>query len=587
MLAVAGAWLARCCESLDRSAALECAALFLDDAEGCAACWPDPDDEPGEAVAAVAAAFASRRTVVRPREKDESGDAPAPGEVVAIPLGLGSRRQAVVSFVRNGDPAACDSAELEWQVEDAGRWLPLVLAGSDARDSNSHALLIKLVTALLEAEDARAAYLALASELATALACERVSLGLLEGTEVRLQAVSHSARFDVRTRLGRAIAAAMEEAVDSECGVRWPGEADKAPHRAHAQLCQQHEMGAALSVPLAAHGSAIGALTAEYRARHPAAPVIAARLEQIATVLGPLVAMRRADARSTAQRVWDGLRAAVAAWSGEQRRAPKLVAGVTAGLIAVLALWPGTYRVSANARLEGMIQRAIVAPIDGYVAESRVRAGDVITRGAELGRVDDTDLRLERRKWTARKAQLQKEYRAALAGQDRSQGRILRARLEQAAAELDLVEQQLARTKLIAPFDGVVAEGDLSRSLGSPVERGEVLFQVAPLDRYRIVLEVDETEIDEIEVGQRGWLKLTAQPGLELPLLVQRIVPIAVAEDRRNFFRVEARLDRPLASLRPGMEGVAKIETGRRSLLWIHTHSLIDWLRIRLWAGLP
>ena len=248
---------------------------------------------------------------------------------------------------------------------------------------------------------------------------------------------------------------------------------------------------------------------------------------------------------------------------------------------------PGTHRIGSPARLEGLVQRAIVAPIDGYVAESRARAGDVIEQGAVLGMIDDTDLQLERRKWVARAAQLNKEYRVALAARDRSEANILRARLAEANAELDLVTEQLSRTQLIAPFDGVVAEGDLSRSLGSPVERGQVLFQVAPLDRYRIVLEVDETEIDEIVAGQRGVLKLTAQPGDDMPLVVERVVPVAVTEDGRNFFRVEARLEEPNDSLRPGMEGVGKVEVGSRSLLWIYTHSLVDWLRLGLWAWLP
>ena len=34
---------------------------------------------------------------------------------------------------------------------------------------------------------------------------------------------------------------------------------------------------------------------------------------------------------------------------------------------------------------------------------------------------------------------------------------------------------------------------------------------------------------------------------------------------------------------RPGMAGVAKINTGQRSLLWIFTHRLEDFLRMKLW----
>jgi hypothetical protein len=62
---------------------------------------------------------------------------------------------------------------------------------------------------------------------------------------------------------------------------------------------------------------------------------------------------------------------------------------------------------------------------------------------------------------------------------------------------------------------------------------------------------------------------------------------VATAEDGRNFFRVDARLEEPTSALRPGMEGVAKIEVGPRRLIWIWTHSLVDWLRLWFWTWLP
>jgi hypothetical protein len=114
-----------------------------------------------------------------------------------------------------------------------------------------------------------------------------------------------------------------------------------------------------------------------------------------------------------------------------------------------------------------------------------------------------------------------------------------------------------------------------------------VLFEVAPLDGYRIILEVDERNIADTAVGQRGHLTLSALPGQPLPLIVERLTPVAIAEGGRNFFRVEARPVGPVPELRPGMEGVAKFDVGRRQLIWIWTHSLVDWLRLWLWTWLP
>jgi multidrug resistance efflux pump len=160
---------------------------------------------------------------------------------------------------------------------------------------------------------------------------------------------------------------------------------------------------------------------------------------------------------------------------------------------------------------------------------------------------------------------------------------VLDAQVAQARAELDLTEARLARTQLIAPFDAVVTEGDWSQRQGAPVERGDVLFELAPLDGYRIVLEVEERDISHVHQGQAGALALTALPGEPLPLTVRRIIPITVAEDGRTFFRVEADLEAPREGLRPGMEGVAKLDAGERQRIQAWSRPVVDALGLWLW----
>jgi hypothetical protein len=50
---------------------------------------------------------------------------------------------------------------------------------------------------------------------------------------------------------------------------------------------------------------------------------------------------------------------------------------------------------------------------------------------------------------------------------------------------------------------------------------------------------------------------------------------------------VEAALEQAPATLRPGMEGVGKIVSGERRLVWIWTRNFIDWARISFWTWLP
>jgi multidrug efflux pump subunit AcrA (membrane-fusion protein) len=81
-------------------------------------------------------------------------------------------------------------------------------------------------------------------------------------------------------------------------------------------------------------------------------------------------------------------------------------------------------------------------------------------------------------------------------------------------------------------------------------------------------------------------LTLTSMPGEVFPLTITQITPVALAREGRSYFRVEAMLVRNSDRLRPGMEGVAKVDTGQRKLFWIWTHKFVDWLRLTLWTWL-
>ena len=98
-----------------------------------------------------------------------------------------------------------------------------------------------------------------------------------------------------------------------------------------------------------------------------------------------------------------------------------------------------------------------------------------------------------------RRPVIQEEMSRALANRDRQQLGRLRADADRIRAELALVERQLERSELRAPFAGIVLKGDPGQSLGSPVEQGEVLFEVASSGKYRLSVEVDEHDVGLVE----------------------------------------------------------------------------------------
>jgi hypothetical protein len=97
------------------------------------------------------------------------------------------------------------------------------------------------------------------------------------------------------------------------------------------------------------------------------------------------------------------------------------------------------------------------------------------------------------------------------------------------------------------------------------------------------VLDVDETQIGDISIAQKGSLVATSLPGETFALGVTKITPVSKAHDGRNTFRVEGELTSDVLALRPGMHGVAKIDIEPRHMVWIWTRAFLDWARLNLW----
>jgi len=474
-------------------------------------------------------------------------------------------------------------------LQNESRWLETLIRLTDSTARQQLLQLVQLVAMALEHQHFKVAATGVANDLADRLDCRRVSLGFVHANRIRVEALSHCSRIDPRSSLVRAIQDAMTEALDQCATVVYPRN-DVNPvqiTRFHSQLAAIHQEEAICTLPLVKNEKAVGALLLEREADNPFTAETVAQCEQIGLLLGPVLDTRRRDERPLPIKVIESLRNGCARLIGPGHLPLKTVTGLLVLMLLWLFMASGTFRVACNSMIEAGVSRVIVAPQKGFIAEADVRAGDLVRKGERLAALDDHDLQLELLKWQSQLAQLQKEYRQAMARFDRAEIAILRAKRDQAEAQLHLVEQEIERTRMVAPFDGVVIKGDLSQSLGAPVTPGQLLYELAPTGQYRIVLKIDERDIGMIVPGQRGQLKLSAIPDLTFTARIDRLTPVSTVEAGRNCFRAEAVMDHPSDLMRPGMEGVTKIEIGRRRLIWIWTRRMVDWLKLFIWKRLP
>ena len=509
---------------------------------------------------------------------------------LAYPLRVDGRAYGVVGVqLRAGVDSAAALRQLQWGSSWLDGWVRREHSYDEREIAERLMVVLDVVATALSHERFKAASAALATELATRLICDRVAVGVVRRGQCEVAALSHSAQRDAQMNLVRVIGAAMDEAVDQGRVLRFfERNAWAAPVSAeHARLLDQHGNGAVLTIPLLAGEQVFGALLLERPKGEAFGDVDVELCKSIALAVGPLLDAKRRQDRGAARKLLDALQAQAAALLGPRHLKRKLAAAAAVALAALLAFGTGQYRVTADAAVEGSVRRLITAPVDGYLASVDVRPGDTVAAGQLLGSFDDRDLKLDRLQVSTERTELLARAQDATARGARAEAQVIAAQIQQSDARLALLDEQLSRMQVRAPWDGLVVSGDLSQTLGAPLERGVTMFEVAPLDGYRVVLEVDEHDIAELAEGQRGSLVLAALPSAPLAFEVRRVTPVAALADGRNVFRVEAELENTDARLRPGMRGVAKVSIDERRLGAIWTHELARWLRLKLWAWWP
>ena len=542
------------------------------------AVWPEGSSGNPELAKAIETSVTGRQTIVQPKDG-----------IIVIPLLVDNKICGSVAL----DVDSTDEATLNACLEKLGWgsvWLEAFIRRQKFTPSDRLVTVLELVATGLHNDRFQGSATAVATELAGILQCERVSIGFMRGKHSQVRALSHSASFSKKANLIRAIEAAMDEAIEQESTINFPV-VEQGPMqvtKAHAELIKDYGSGSVCTIPLTEGERILGAITLE----RPDGEHFDSRTIQLsehaATLVGPLLDIKRKDDRWLGKKAFDRLKHHTKRLVGPRNVGFKLsVLGIIA-VITFFSISTSEFRVTADATLEGAVQRAIAAPMAGYVVQANVRAGDIVKQGDRLFSLDDRDLRLERLKWLSQKSQRTREYSEAQARHERSKVKVLGAQVDQANAQIALIDEQLKRVHAVAPFDGFVVSGDLSQSLGAPVERGDALFQIAPLNDYRVILNVNESEIGYLEGSESGLMALTGMPDETIDVAVEKITPISTAEEGNNFFRVEAKITSDISpKLRPGMDGVVKLYVDTRKTIWVWTYKLTHWVRMFFWSWWP
>lgn len=303
--------------------------------------------------------------------------------------------------------------------------------------------------------------------------------------------------------------------------------------------------------------------------------------------------------------------------------------GIGAGIVVVLALGGGfivksrqkklvevttakveradlVSKVSANGKIEAKRKVDLSAHVMGQIVNLAVREGDVVKKGDFLLQIDKTQLEAsaagaaaslsamfndrdaaratmqERQRDFARaknnydeKIVPLAEYERARTALESAQSNLSAAenRIAQSRAALAGARDTLSKTTLTAPMAGIVTrlpveEGEVA-VLGTMNNPGTVLLTISDMSEVEAVMEVDETDIPNVKIGQTASVTIDAYPNRTFAGHVTEvgsspISAVATGAEAINF-EVKIQLDAPPPGVRPGFSVSADVITGTRS----------------------
>lgn len=223
-------------------------------------------------------------------------------------------------------------------------------------------------------------------------------------------------------------------------------------------------------------------------------------------------------------------------------------------------------RFQAVGTIEAVEAVTVVSEIDGTVQDLPFQEGSAIHRGELIARLDDAQLGAE----VARAAALLEQKRisyerikviveqAAGAPQDLDDAA---AAQKVAEADLALARARFAKTRITAPFDGIV--GARKVSVGAFVRAGQPIADLARIQEIRVNFSAPERFLSRLSRGAAVAVSTTAFPGYQLQGEIIVIEPILDPLTRSA--RIVARLNNPEEKFRPGMSADVSAVLSRRA----------------------
>ena len=267
---------------------------------------------------------------------------------------------------------------------------------------------------------------------------------------------------------------------------------------------------------------------------------------------------------------------------------------VAAGVVLLIVVPWGRRTIRMEAVLQPAVLARLEAPEDGVVREVFAREGDALRAGQPLFRIESPGVAAEFASLSARRSGAADETGRSLRSGDA--GDVYRAERNEEAASAGLARDAARTVRLVvpSPIEGRLLTSRAQDLVGRWVTAGTLLGFVGDTRQVSVAFPVSERLLSDLMVGAPVSVQLRSSPFRILRGTIVSIAPASqpAPSDAPSALRpsetpgrimVIARFENPDGSLKPGLEGLAKIRGPRTSVATGTWRVLYRWLRSVLW----
>ncbi|MDO8301512.1 efflux RND transporter periplasmic adaptor subunit [Lacisediminimonas sp.] len=233
-------------------------------------------------------------------------------------------------------------------------------------------------------------------------------------------------------------------------------------------------------------------------------------------------------------------------------------------IVLGLLFYPMRLSVLAPGELVPAKPAVVRAPLEGVIESFAVRPNQIVKKGQLLFSFDEALIqsRLEVGRQTMATAEAEYRQTAQQALSDvrsKAQMALLSGKIREKRAEVEYLEEQLTRARVLSPQDGIVLVDDPSEWIGRPVAVGERIMRIAIPEDKEIEVWVAMGDAIPLKEGASASLYLNASPLAPVKATLRYVSHDAVQRPDGSYaYRVRAQLE-DATEHRVGLKGTAKL----------------------------